>query len=339
MYLLTHINKDGSYSVKDTVADATKHFTLEELNAMSPYKVQILGVFRDSQTGQVTEIHPVQPNELSEGLIPVIEMIKTPELQTFAHCCRRWIPEYFFTTAASSSGKYHPASNLGYGGLLRHTVFVCKMLKYITEIESTQQMFNLTQVQIDMMLVACMLHDSSKDGWEYNLSTYSEHPLRAAKAVRGMVGFLPQAQLEFIAQCIESHMGQWNTDRQGNVITPKPSNTYQWLVHLSDFLASRPDVSLTYNGTVYVKENEKVETIAHKIKNRLEPDDCARINRFRAKIKTDEAYFEKIKGNYGITRTSAEVYDILDNCVKYGATEKQQKYVDMALAEVKYKNK
>ena len=35
MYLLTHINKDGSYSVKDTVADATKHFTLEEFYANS----------------------------------------------------------------------------------------------------------------------------------------------------------------------------------------------------------------------------------------------------------------------------------------------------------------
>ena len=35
------------------------------------------------------------------------------------------VPDYFWTVAASSSGKYHPACDLGDGGLVRHSIMVC----------------------------------------------------------------------------------------------------------------------------------------------------------------------------------------------------------------------
>ena len=39
-----------------------------------------------------------------------------------------------------------------------------------------------------------------------------------------------------------SHSGEWNTNKKGEEIMPKPKTEYEKLIHVCDILASRPDI-------------------------------------------------------------------------------------------------
>ena len=49
-----------------------------------------------------------------------LNYIKDANIKLFASKVVEILPSYFFTIAASSTGKYHPQYALGEGGLLRH---------------------------------------------------------------------------------------------------------------------------------------------------------------------------------------------------------------------------
>ena len=256
MLYITHINKDNTYSVKDSDTNTTLHFTYNELiNSQRP----TLGVIR---TYNNVTVKVVNPNELSLPLEKLINKIQSPDLRYFCNLVRRLIPPYFFTEPASSTGKYHPACDAGEGGLLRHTECVVNMLLHVTSIKSTWQVHQLDQRKIDMMIVACIFHDSLKSGWqedwEDNKYTKHEHPLLAANLIRGQIGFLDGQTLEFIAHCIETHMGQWTTSTYSKFTLPEIADNYQYLVHLADYLASRSDIETVLNNTLYVKNEYKV---------------------------------------------------------------------------------
>ena len=51
-----------------------------------------------------------------------------------------------------------------------------------------------------------------------------------------------------MAHCISSHMGQWSTDRKSGAVLPKPIDEYQMFVHLADYLASRKDLTMNFEG-------------------------------------------------------------------------------------------
>ena len=50
-----------------------------------------------------------------------INLIKNEQIKNFIRDFLKQVPDYFFKTAASSTGKYHPSYALGEGGLVRHT--------------------------------------------------------------------------------------------------------------------------------------------------------------------------------------------------------------------------
>lgn len=231
-----------------TILDSTTGNEQTGLVSSIP-NIPILGIFRDV-TGVPIEFHTIKDDELSQGLIPYINLIQTPEIKEFAMWFRRLIPEYFFKVAASSTGKYHPPCNLGEGGVLRHTQFVCEQFKNLTAIESTGLLFQFTQVELDAMLVACIFHDFLKEGWNGNIGDYKKHAANAAAAFRASQGFIDSAVLELIAHCIETHMGQW--------CQPALSDKYQWLVHLSDYLASRNNISMISANKVYALSTQEV---------------------------------------------------------------------------------
>jgi len=55
-------------------------------------------------------------------------------------------------------------------------------------------------------------------------------------------------EVKLIRNAIESHMGQWNTDkRYPSVVLPKPENKYQIMIHLADYLASRKDIEIKFD--------------------------------------------------------------------------------------------
>ena len=108
------------------------------------------------------------------------------------------------------------------------------------------------------MRVAGLVHDGRKSGeqidYERSKFTKFDHPLQMANIVMNYDGrFLTHNDLEFISHCISSHMGQWNTDHKSTTVLPKPMDEYQQFVHLADYLASRKDLTMTFDDTAQPK--------------------------------------------------------------------------------------
>lgn len=164
------------------------------------------------------------------------------------------LPDYFFEVAASSTGKYHPKYALGNGGLVRHTKAAVRFAHELLADPIYDDKF--TSEQKDMMILALILHDGIKHGYNGSPYTVFEHPILAAAFVRekGEDAGLEEYQAEFIAHCIESHMGPWTRDRFGKEVLPAPSDKFQNFVHMCDYLASRKCFNLEFDNSNNVLE-------------------------------------------------------------------------------------
>ena len=70
-----------------------------------------------------------------------------------------------------------------------------------------------------------------------------------ANVIRSYDGkYLNHEEIELIAHCIESHMGQFNVDKKTGECLPKPEDIYQELVHLADYLASRKTLTMDFEN-------------------------------------------------------------------------------------------
>jgi hypothetical protein len=106
---------------------------------------------------------------------------------------------------------------------------------------------------MDLMRVAGLVHDGRKSGeqTDYQRSKFTKfnHPIQMANVIRNYDGqYLNHDEIEFIAHCIESHMGQWNVDRKSGEVLEKPTDDYQHFVHLADYLASRKDLTMAFDN-------------------------------------------------------------------------------------------
>ena len=156
------------------------------------------------------------------------------------------IPDYFYKVPASSTGKYHPSFDLGEGGLLRHTQMVCETMR---EFERMDEYKNLNFFD---MMIACILHDTFKNGYVDNERTVSSHANIAAdefyntyvyhkyskedleetvgNVTYNYAGELDQRIMN-ICNMTRTHTGQWGAI--------KPQSNCEKLVHLADYVASR----------------------------------------------------------------------------------------------------
>jgi hypothetical protein len=182
---------------------------------------------------------------------PILATIVNDDIREFAKVLVEGLPSYIWEVGASSTGKYHPAYSLGQGGLMRHQIAVVRFLNYFFELE--QYKTPLGDRKMDLMRVAGLIHDGRKSGeqtdYERSKFTKFDHPIQMANVVRSYDGkYLNHEELEFIAHCVESHMGQWSTDKKSNTVLPKPLDVYQHFVHLADYLASRKDLTMAFEG-------------------------------------------------------------------------------------------
>ena len=116
-------------------------------------------------------------------------------------------------------------------------------------VESVANQF--TSRERDLLRVAGLMHDTRKSGTqeEYQRSKWTkfDHPILAAEVIKNLGG-LPQTEIDLIAHVIESHMGQFNTNKKDpDVVLPKPEDKHQIIVHLADYLASRKDIELKFD--------------------------------------------------------------------------------------------
>lgn len=175
-----------------------------------------------------------------------IDEIENEILKNFVKYYLQKVPNNFWIMPASTSGKYHPQYALGKGGLIRHTKAAVKISLSLLPLEMYSSIVN----KRDQIITALILHDTVKTGINNEQHTQSLHPLYACELISQVYKeYVSQISVEDAAileemindiqQMIASHMGQWNTDKKGNEILPKPITEKEKFVHLCDYLASR----------------------------------------------------------------------------------------------------
>ena len=177
----------------------------------------------------------------------IIDTIENEDLKEFmVNKCMPTIPDWFWEAPAASSGRFHPKTSLGEGGLARHTVALCRILNYMFEIESIYN--NYKSRERDLMRIAGLMHDTRKSGsqedYDQNKQTKFNHPLLAAEVVKNLDG-IDNSEKELLCGIIASHMGQFNTSKKyPDIVLPKPKNKYETMVHIADYLSSRKDIEV-----------------------------------------------------------------------------------------------
>lgn len=259
-YIDSH-NADDTYTIK-SFNDPEYSETLRAVEIIGhPDIHKILGVFENNQK---KEYHAVNHQDLTE-FEPILEKINDDAARLYAQICLKIIPDYVFETAASNDRDNRSAGDLTKGGLKRHLINTANMLWYLTELEYAQ--IKCTQHERDMMLIAALFHDCLKNGWQedYNNDPAErfDHPRLAANALRSIKGIIPDNDIKFITNAIESHMGNRNTNPDDINCTPLPipDTEYKYLVQLADFLTTRKEINFSDNGTIYVFTTQEVKTI------------------------------------------------------------------------------
>ena len=104
------------------------------------------------------------------------------------------------------------------------------------------------------MLIALIMHDGCKSGLVKEKYTRVDHPLIVSKLISensDKIG-LSDDEIKFVCSVIESHMGEWNKDFNGNEVLPVPHNKYQRFVHMCDFLASKKFINVCFSDNEIV---------------------------------------------------------------------------------------
>lgn len=159
------------------------------------------------------------------------------------------LPDYFFTIAASSTGKYHPDFAAGDGGLVRHTKVAVRIAYELLNNDTVGWKF--PDRDKDLIIMALVMHDGLKCGLEHSKYTKFDHPLLVSHYImknKDKVS-MPIDDLRKMCSLIESHMGQWNYDNYKKMeVLPKPKTAEQRFVHMCDYLASRKFIDVKFNG-------------------------------------------------------------------------------------------
>ena len=158
------------------------------------------------------------------------------------------LPDYFFEVPASSTGKYHPKYALNKGGVVRHTKSAVRMAYELLANPLIGGKY--TDREKDLMIIALILHDGLKSGKEKSEYTKIEHPLYISQHIKDNKDNLSMndEDVDFICNVIESHMGSWNKDFDGNEVLPIPKTKYQTFVHMCDYLASRKFINVEFDS-------------------------------------------------------------------------------------------
>lgn len=187
----------------------------------------------------------------------VLETFENEDIKEFAEKCIKSAPKYFYEVPASSSLRYHPSYACTTPlGLAKHSVALVRLLNHMFGVESIANQF--TSRERDLLRVAGITHDMMKSGtqeeYEHNKYTKFDHPLKATEFVREL-STLNKEETDLLCSVISTHMGAFNTDkRHPNIILPKPTDKYQIIVHLADYLASRKDIEMKFDNLTTTEE-------------------------------------------------------------------------------------
>ncbi|SDX28220.1 HD domain-containing protein [Haloarcula vallismortis] len=143
------------------------------------------------------------------------------------HC-----PDYFWTAAASSTGKYHPKTHSKRHGLLLHTKRAFTVYEDLSDSWLNQGV--VQQWEVNCGRAAILLHDLLKYGepddsgsWQRPEHTVSNHDRLASNLLREQSDVPDE-----VVACVDSHNGPWGRGKS-------PENALEMLHHVADMVASR----------------------------------------------------------------------------------------------------
>lgn len=179
-----------------------------------------------------------------------INYMEIEDIKNFFKKAITLVPDYFFEVPAASSGKFHSVLECGFGGLVYHTRSVAKIANYLVNLQ--QYKSKLNEVEKDCVICAALLHDCLKHDWE-NKTGFSvhQHPVLAAEFVKTdnrLGGIVNDEIRAIIGDAVASHSGEWTTSKRSKVVLPSPQTLVQELVHTSDYIASRGDIHILFEG-------------------------------------------------------------------------------------------
>ena len=179
-----------------------------------------------------------------------ISYIEIEDIKDFFKKAITLVPDYFFEVPAASSGKFHSSLECGFGGLAYHTRSVAKIANYLVNLQ--QYKSKLNEVEKDCVICAALLHDCLKHDWE-NKTGFSvhQHPVLAAEFIKTdsrLDDIVNDEIRTIIGDAVASHSGEWTTSKRSKIILPSPQTLVQELVHLSDYIASRSDIHILFEG-------------------------------------------------------------------------------------------
>ena len=148
------------------------------------------------------------------------------------------VPDHFWEDGASASGKFHPKFAQGIGGLVRHTKAVVMFAEELLRMSSYAYM---KEEYKDYVIASCILHDTMKYGLgEFDKSEDKNHSRNASIAFLNYCTEYTDYEPHFLLlNAIESHMGQWSTDKED-----RPFTSVDRCVHMADYMASRSFIDI-----------------------------------------------------------------------------------------------
>lgn len=163
------------------------------------------------------------------------------------------VADKFFYDPASSTGKYHPLFACVTKGTINHTKVVVRFTYELVQLD----MYKFTDYDKSIAVAAAILHDTCKKGIAFEQQyTIHIHPLLVENLLKNLGGE-QQRIWKDICKVVETHMGQFTTDPKKNsdAVLPVPQGQIQRIVHIADYLASRPFINNLYGEYFGLKEN------------------------------------------------------------------------------------
>ena len=197
------------------------------------------------------------------------EKFETDEIKNyFLDMCEE-IPDYIFTMPSSTSGKYHNPKQCERFGQLYHVFMFASILEHLLRLEHVKAYVKTSEAR-DLMRCVPAFHDAIKCGWNGSQYTVQNHPMLSHDWVLNtkVNHNISDKMKKFVADMCAAHSGEWNTNKKGEEIMPKPKNEFEKLIHECDILASRPDLDY------------KIPEDLLKILNDAPPDDLPDINEY-----------------------------------------------------------
>lgn len=235
---------------KEWIISATK---LEELKKLFDGYIAIEGELEDK-----LDFEPVvfDTNYKLASFRGTFELIHNEKIRKFVKWVTVNAPDYFFEIPASSTSKYHPKYSLKNGGLCIHTLSTIVFANHLFPL------YEFNQLEQDLIIASLIMHDMAKNGIEIldngkvvqeSNYTVAKHPIAICQYVEylyknseevdeDIIYIFKEGYWDIIKGNIQSHMGQWNKDKAGNEILPKPVTESERFTHLCDYLSSRRNI-------------------------------------------------------------------------------------------------